>query len=63
MFLRSSEEQRLAGQRTGTEEGLLGGTGTVSWEDRERIRAWRDQGAQVECGCAEPEHKYVLVPS
>lgn len=57
VFLRSSEEQSSAGQRRGSEKGIMGRNRYYELEDQGRIRAWSDLEAQVECGCAEPEHK------
>lgn len=57
MFLCSSEEQRSAGQRKGSEEGIMGRNRYYELEDQGRIRGWSDLEAQVECGCAEPKHK------
>lgn len=46
-----SQERRSEGRRRGE------GTGTMSWKDQGRFRAWSDPEAQVEYGYAEPEPK------
>lgn len=56
VFVHSSVEWRLAGQRRGAEEGVMGRNWYYEeWGGQERI--WSGQEAQVECGYTEPERK------